>query len=142
MNDKMIILFDGVCNLCLSSIQFIIKNDLNDKFRLAAIQSKEGKEIIRKYSIDIIKNDSIILINNKNINYRSTAVLLILKQLVTFWRFFYIFYFIPYPLRDFIYFLIAKSRYNFFGKKNKCLVPDEKIKSKFLNLKSKTNNHE
>tara|TARA_Y100000589_G_scaffold113165_1_gene107558 strand:+ start:10697 stop:11113 length:417 start_codon:yes stop_codon:yes gene_type:complete len=137
MNDKMIILFDGVCNLCLSSIQFIIKNDLNDKFRLAAIQSKEGKKIIRKYSIDIIKNDSIILINNKNINYRSTAVLLILKQLVTFWRIFYIFYFIPYPIRDFFYFFIAKSRYNFFGKKNKCMVPNEKIKSKFLNLKSK-----
>ena len=134
MNDKMIILFDGVCNLCLSSIQFIIKNDLNDKFRLAAIQSKEGKKIIKKYSIDIIKNDSIILINNKNINYRSTAVLLILKQLVTFWRIFYIFYFIPYPIRDFFYFLVAKSRYNFFGKKNKCMVPDEKIKSKFLNL--------
>ena len=84
MNEKMIILFDGVCNLCLSSIQFIIKNDLNDKFRLAPIQSKDGKEIIRQYSIDIIKNDSIILINNKNINYRSSAVLLILKQLVTF----------------------------------------------------------
>jgi predicted DCC family thiol-disulfide oxidoreductase YuxK len=142
MNDKMIILFDGVCNLCLSSIQFIIKNDLNDKFRLAAIQSKEGKKIIRKYSIDIIKNDSIILINNKNINYRSTAVLLILKQLVTFWRIFYIFYFIPYPIRDFFYFLVAKSRYNFFGKKIKCMIPDEKIKSKFLNLKSKTSNHE
>ena len=134
MNDKMIILFDGVCNLWLSSIQFIIKNDLNDKFRLAPIQSKEGKEIIRKYSIDIIKNDSIILINNKNINYRSSAVLLILKQLVTFWRIFYVFYFIPYPIRDFFYFLVAKSRYNFFGKKNKCMVPDEKIKSKFLNL--------
>ena len=134
MNDKMIILFDGVCNLCLSSIQFIIKNDLNDKFRLAPIQSKEGKEIIRKYSIDIIKNDSIILINNKNINDRSSAVLLILKQLVTFWKIFYVFYFIPYPIRDFFYFLVAKSRYNFFGKKNKCMVPDEKIKSKFLNL--------
>lgn len=134
MNEKMIILFDGVCNLCLISIQFIIKNDLNDKFRLAPIQSKEGKEIIRKYSIDIIKNDSIILINNKNINYRSSAVLLILKQLVTFWRIFYVFYFIPYPIRDFFYFLVAKSRYNFFGKKNKCMVPDEKIKSKFLNL--------
>ena len=142
MNDKMIILFDGVCNLCLSSIQFIIKNDLNDKFRLAAIQSKEGKNIIRKHSIDVIKNDSIILINNKNINYRSTAVLLILKQLVTFWRIFYIFYFIPYPIRDFFYFLVAKSRYNFFGKKNKCMIPDQKIKSKFLNLKSKTSNHE
>jgi len=131
---KKIILFDGICNLCIGSIQFIIKNDLNDKFRLASIQSKEGKEIIRRYSIDIIKNDSIILINNKNINYRSSAVLLILKQLVTFWRIFYVFYFIPYPIRDFFYFLVAKSRYNFFGKKNKCMVPDEKIKSKFLNL--------
>ena len=131
---KKIILFDGICNLCLGSIQFIIKNDLNDKFRLAAIQSKEGKEIIRKYSIDIIKNDSIILINNKNINYHSTAVLLILKELVTFWKIFYIFYFIPYPIRDFFYSVIAKSRYNFFGKIDKCMVPDEKIKSKFLNL--------
>ena len=71
---KKIILFDGVCNLCSKSVSFIIKYDKADKFRFASIQSETGKKIINKYSIDINKNDSIILISNDNVSYRSKAV--------------------------------------------------------------------
>ena len=69
MNDgnKLIILFDGVCNLCIGSIQFIIKKDSKDIFRLAPIQSVVGQKIIKKHSIDISKKDSIVLINGNNI---------------------------------------------------------------------------
>tara|TARA_B100000902_G_C27150281_1_gene833360 strand:- start:19 stop:435 length:417 start_codon:yes stop_codon:yes gene_type:complete len=131
--DKSIILFDGVCNLCISSIQFIIKKDSKDLFRLASIQSSVGQKIIKQYSIDIIKKDSIILINNNNVSYKSTAVLSILYRLSTFWKILVIFYIIPYPIRDFIYSLVSFSRYYLFGKRDKCIVPDEYIKSKFLN---------
>ena len=131
--NKLIILFDGVCNMCIGSIQFIIKKDSNDIFRLASIQSSVGQEIIKKYSIDIQKKDSIVLINGGNISYQSTAVLYVLYKLNTFWKFFLIFYVIPYPIRDYIYYLVAKSRYSLFGKRDICIVPDEYIKSKFLN---------
>ena len=130
--DKSIILFDGVCNLCISSIQFIIKKDSKDLFRLTSIQSSVGQKIIKKYSIDIIKKDSIILINNNNVSYKSTAVLSILYRLSTFWKMLVIFYIIPYPIRDCIYSLVSFSRYYLFGKRDNCIVPDEYIKSKFL----------
>ena len=133
-DEKIIILFDGVCNMCVKSIQFIIKKDSKDLFRLASIQSSIGQNIIKKYSINIKKNDSLIFINNNRISYRSTAILFILNRLNTFWKILLIFYIIPYPIRDFIYILIAKSRYFLFGRRNKCIIPNENIKSKFLNI--------
>ena len=136
MNDenKLIILFDGVCNLCIGSIQFIIKKDSKDIFRLAPIQSVVGQKIIKKYSIDISKKDSIVLINGNNVKYQSTAVLSVLYKLKTFWRILLFLYIIPYPIRDYIYSLVAKSRYSLFGKQHTCIVPNKNIKSKFLNL--------
>ena len=134
-NNKFIILFDGQCNLCIGSIQFIINKDSKDKFRFASIQNQVGKEIIKKHKINTQKNDSIILIKNNIVYYRSTAVLFILYDLKTIWKFLVLFYLIPYPLRDLIYILVAKFRYSIFGKKKKCMVPDKKNKSKFLNVK-------
>jgi len=136
LNDqnKSIILFDGVCNLCIGSVQFIIKKDSKDLFRLASIQSSVGQGIIKKYSIDIAKKDSIILINNNNVSYKSTAVLFILYKLSTFWKILVIFYIVPYPIRDFIYSLVANSRYFLFGKKDTCMNPNKNTKSKFLNI--------
>tara|TARA_B100001057_G_C22851595_1_gene951168 strand:+ start:2015 stop:2425 length:411 start_codon:yes stop_codon:yes gene_type:complete len=129
---KKIILFDGVCNLCTKSVNFIIKYDRGDHFRFTSIQSEAGKKIIKKYSIDINKNDSIILIANKNISYRSNAVFTILFYLKTIWRILLIFSVLPSPIRDLFYRIIAKSRYKFFGKNDICMTPNEDIKSKFL----------
>ena len=136
MNDenKLIILFDGVCNLCIGSIQFIIKKDSKDIFRLAPIQSVVGQKIIKKHSINISKKDSIVLINGNNIQYQSTAVLSVLYKLKTFWKILLFLYIIPYPIRDYIYSLVAKSRYSLFGKQQTCIVPNKNIKSKFLNI--------
>ena len=132
VNDKMIILFDGVCNLCIGSVKFIIKNDTNDNFRLAAIQSPEGQKLIKKFSINVEKIDSIVLIKKNKIKYRSSAALFVLRNLNTFWKFLLIFYVIPIPIRDFFYRAIAKNRYSIFGKQDSCLIPNEKYKSKFL----------
>jgi len=134
MHDKITILFDGVCCLCMGSIKFIIKRDSNDVFRFASIQSQEGRQLLKKHQIDIKKNDSIIVIQNNNIRFRSSAFLYILSRLNTLWRCLLIFYIIPYPIRDFMYFLIAKNRYSLFGKKNECMIPSKSIKSKFLSL--------
>ena len=129
---KKIILFDGVCNLCSKSVNFIIKYDKADHFRFASIQSKEGKKIIKKYLIDINKNDSIVLIANERISYRSNAVFTILFYLKTIWRILLIFSVLPSPIRDLFYKVIAKSRYKVFGKNYICMMPNEDIKSKFL----------
>ena len=130
---NMIILFDGVCNMCVWSVRFIILRDKNDKFRLASIQSDIGEKIIKDHNIDIKKNDSIVLISKSVIKYRSSAVLSILYHLKTIWKIFLIFYIIPSPIRDLIYKFVAKTRYMFFGKRQQCVLPQELNNSKFLN---------
>ena len=130
-DDKLIILFDGVCNMCVWSIQFIIKRDASDVFRFASLQSKEGENFIKKYNLNI---DSIVLIQDGVVKRKSTAVLSILSHLCTVWRCLIIFYLIPYPIRDIIYDVIARGRYFLFGKRMKCMVPDEDINSKFISL--------
>ena len=123
-----------MCNLCVFSINFIIRRDKNDVFRFASNQSEVGQIIIKKYKIDTIKNDSIILIHNNKIKYRSSAVLTALFYLNTIWKFLIISYIIPVFLRDFLYKFIARRRYALFGKKNICMIPNKQSKVKFLNL--------
>ena len=132
--ENVVVLFDGVCNMCVHSVQFIIERDKKDIFRFASIQSGIGQELIKKHSIDIKKKDSIIVIKDKSIKYCSSAVLYILYYLQTIWKLFLVFYVIPYPIRDFFYKIIARKRYFLFGKKNKCMTPDSSISSKFLSL--------
>ena len=130
-NSKTIILFDGICNLCVYSVQFIINRDSEDVFRFASIQSQIGQKFIKNYSIDIKKNDSIILINDIKVKYRSTAFLSIVTQFKGLWKITFIFYLIPTFILDILYNFIAKRRYNLFGKKNQCIVPNSNIKKKF-----------
>jgi predicted DCC family thiol-disulfide oxidoreductase YuxK len=127
-----IILFDGVCNLCNHSVQFIIKHDKKGKFRFASLQSNFGKAQISKYQIDPNKTNSVIFIKGEKVFTRSSAALKIVKDLNGLWPILYIFIFIPPFIRNFIYDFIAKNRYKWFGKKESCMVPLPELKSKFL----------
>lgn len=133
VTDKKIILFDGVCNLCNNAIQFIIKYDKKDQFRFATLQGKTGKKLITERNIDTSKIDSIILIE-PNIAYyiKSTAALKIGRYFGGIWTLLWILEQIPVGFRDWIYSYIAKNRYNWFGKKDNCMIPTPELKAKFL----------
>ncbi len=130
---KQLIFFDGVCNLCNGSIQYIIKHDKNDLFRYAPLQSEIGKEFIKERKIDTSKVDSILLYE-PNIAYytKSTAVLKIGRTFGGGYKLLGIFEFIPGPVRDWFYDLIAKNRYKWFGKQNECMIPTPELKAKFI----------
>lgn len=130
--DKKIILFDGVCNLCNSSVQYIIKRDKNDVFRFTSLQSETGQEI-QKYLGILDRNiDSIVLYEpNKAYYYKSGAVLEISKDL-PFLNWLSIFKIIPSWLRDPIYDYVAKNRYKWYGKQESCIIPTSELKAKFL----------
>jgi len=129
----MIIFFDGVCNLCNSSVNFIIKRDKRNKFKFAVFQSDIGKELLIKHNYYSKNFDTLVLLKDNTIHTKSTAALLISKELNSFWKLFYIFIIIPKFLRDFIYLYISRNRYKWFGKKDSCMLPSSEIKSRFLN---------
>ena len=129
--NKKIILFDGVCNLCNSSVQFVIQHDEKDIFRFVALESEVGKAIVQHIGIDITKTDSIILYEPGNAYYyKSTAALKIAKSLGGFWPIVCVFTIVPILIRDFVYDYIAKNRYKWYGKKESCMIPTLELKSK------------
>ncbi|GGI11426.1 thiol-disulfide oxidoreductase DCC family protein [Gottfriedia solisilvae] len=131
MEEKPIILFDGVCNFCNSAVQFIIKHDKQGIFQFASLQSSIGKELIE--TNPALKDiDSVILLQNGIIKTESTAALHISKKLNGWPKFFYIFIIIPAPIRNYFYQLFASNRYRFFGKSETCMIPTKEIRDRFL----------
>ena len=131
--NKKIILFDGVCNLCNGFIQFVIKRDEADVFRYASLQSEIGKKLISERGIDSNSIDSVVLIEPGIAYYiKSDAALQIGSHLRGFRTVSRLLYLIPNGLRNIVYDLIARYRYAWFGKKNACMIPTADIKAKFL----------
>ncbi|WP_027136541.1 thiol-disulfide oxidoreductase DCC family protein [Gaetbulibacter saemankumensis] len=130
---KKLILFDGVCNLCNYSVQYVIKHDKNNIFMFSTLQSDIAKTIITSHKIDIEKTDSILLYHrDKGIVTKSTAALKIAYHLKFPNNLLGVFLVIPSSLRDGIYDFIAKNRYRWFGKRDRCMIPTPDLKSKFL----------
>jgi predicted DCC family thiol-disulfide oxidoreductase YuxK len=128
----MIILFDGICNFCHASINFIIDRDKKSIFKFAALQSEIGQEILKKYTLKQTAFDSIILIKDNQVLQKSDAALEIARNLDGFWKFFYVFKIIPPFFRNLIYDLIAKNRYRIFGRTAACRLPTPALKARFL----------
>ena len=130
--DQPIIIFDGVCNLCEYSIQFIVNHDRQARFKFVSAQSERGKVFQRIYGVDTLQDGTVILLKGDQVYVKSDAAVEIAKDLDGLWRFLSVFKFILKPARNFIYSIISKNRYRWFGKKNECLLPDNNIKERFL----------
>jgi predicted DCC family thiol-disulfide oxidoreductase YuxK len=126
-----IILFDGICNLCNHSVQFIIKRDPAGYFKFASLQSETGKRLLKQYGVSN-QIDSIIVIENKKVYIKSSAALQICTKLTGFWKFFIILRLLPSVFRDFFYDKVAKNRYKWFGKRDSCILPTTELKKRFL----------
>ena len=126
-----IVLFDGDCHFCNSSVQFIIKHDHKGIYYFAPLQSKRAQVLLEKYQISSDMN-SIVLIENGKAYIKSTAVLRICRNLHGMWRFLYLFTILPKRVLDLFYDIIAKNRYRWFGKKTHCKIYPEEIRKRFL----------
>ncbi len=131
-NPPYILLFDGVCNLCNHTVQFVIKRDAKAQFRFASLQSDYGQTLLKKVGLPIDNFDSFVLILGNKYYLRSSAGLHVLRTLGGVWKLFYALIIFPRPLRDFVYDLVAHSRYKFFGRRDTCMVPTPEQKERFL----------
>lgn len=127
-----LILFDGVCNFCDNTVQWIIREDKKNTFFFSSLQSKTGQEILTKYQLNTQDIDSVVYLRNQKIYIKSTAVLYILKDLGGIKSVMFLFIVLPASLRDFFYDQFAKRRYALFGKKDECMLPSKEIRSKFI----------
>jgi predicted DCC family thiol-disulfide oxidoreductase YuxK len=127
-----IVLFDGVCNLCSGSVQFLIRHDPGARFRFASLQSPAGERLRDELGIDRQAVDSVILVEEGRWYKESEAALRIARGLGGPWKALGILRLIPRPLRDGLYRLIARNRYRWFGKTEACWLPTPELRGRFL----------
>jgi predicted DCC family thiol-disulfide oxidoreductase YuxK len=131
--NKHLIIFDGVCNLCNASVQYVIKHDKKNMFLFTALQSDVGQQIIKEHHIDTTKTDSIILYSEeRKLSHKSTAALNIAKHLGFPTNLITVFFIIPAFIRNWVYDYIAKNRYKWYGKRDSCMTPTPELQNKFL----------
>lgn len=127
-----VILFDGVCNLCNGAVQYVIKHDADKLFLFASLQSNFGQQVLAAHKLSNTNFSSFILLKSGKIYQKSTAALLVAKQLQGAISWLYICRVVPTFVRNGIYSFIANNRYKWFGKQETCWLPMPELKSRFL----------
>ena len=127
-----VILFDGICNLCNASVDFVIERDRREVFRFASLQGKTGQILLREHQLPDDAMDTVILIEGGRPYTRSTAALRIARRLSFPYPLLSIFLAVPSFLRNLIYDVIARNRYCWFGRTDTCRVPTPELSARFL----------
>ena len=130
--DSPIILFDGVCNLCNQSVQFVIRHDPKSRFRFAALQSSTGELLLEKHQLNKEELLSVILVVDGKAYDRSRAALEIARRLNGLWPLMYVFVIVPPFIRNFVYDWISRNRYRWFGRTDECMIPTPELKARFI----------
>jgi len=130
--DSIIILFDGVCNLCNGAVQFIIRRDPKQHFKFASLQSPSAQALLQTHGIDPATLYSILVLHNGTLYERSDAALHIARHLPSPWPALTLFKILPKKLRDALYNWVATNRYKWFGQRQSCMIPTPDLKSRFL----------
>ena len=132
MTTHPIILFDGICNLCNGAVNFVLRQDRKDIFRFATLQSDAGKELLRQYQIPEEIPGSFVLIDHDKVFRKSSAALKVMQHFPWYWQGLQLLWIVPGFIRNFVYDIIARNRYAWFGKRDVCMMPGKDVISKFL----------
>jgi len=127
-----VVLFDGVCNFCNASVNFVIDRDPSARFKFGALQSEEGIRVLSELGMTSDYLESIVLVEDGNVYRDSTAALKIAKKLTGLWPLMYGFIVVPAPIRNVVYRFIARNRYRWFGKMDSCRIPTPDLKARFI----------
>ena len=132
VSDHPVILFDGICNFCNAGVNFIIKQDKKNIFRFAALQSEAGQKLLEQFQLPKGGFDSFVLVDRGKVYKKSSAGLKVYGKLPWYWKWTQLAWIAPRFIRDAVYDFIAKNRYKWFGKKEKCMIPPANVRSRFL----------
>lgn len=134
LEEHPIVLFDGVCNFCNSTVLFIADRDRDAHLRFASLQSPISAELLAAHGIELPSGDpdTIVLIEDGKVYERSDAALRIARHLRAPVSFMAAFVIVPRSVRDAVYRLIAKNRYRWFGRSDQCRVPTPELRARFL----------
>lgn len=127
-----VLLFDGVCNLCHASVQWVLTHDPEGRFRFAALQSEAGQALLARFGLAQENFDTVVLVDGERVFTRSDAALEVLRRAGSPWSWLRILVWIPRPLRDAAYNWIARNRYRWFGRQPVCWLPQPEWKARFL----------
>lgn len=130
--DSSIVLFDGVCLLCSSAVQFILRNDPKGVFHFASLQSETGQKLLAQHQLPQDRLSTIVLVEGDRAYTRSTAALRIARRLRGAWPLAYAAILIPAPLRNIGYRFVARNRYRWFGQTEHCMLPKPEHKHRYL----------
>ncbi len=132
MNDQPIILFDGICNFCNSTVNFVIKRDKKAQIQFAPLQSEKGRLFLRQYNLPINSMDTFVFIEDGKVYTRSTAALRVSRYLSGLWPACYGLIIVPKFIRDGVYNWVAKNRYKWFGVREQCMMPSPEVRKRFI----------
>lgn len=127
-----VLLFDGVCNLCNASVQWVLKHDKKAVFRFAALQSPAGQSLLRNAGLSAEDFDTVVLVDGARVFTRSDAALEIVRRIGGLWSWLAVFRFVPRPVRDAVYDWIARRRYRWFGRTESCMIPRPEWSNRFI----------
>ncbi|WP_291910646.1 thiol-disulfide oxidoreductase DCC family protein [Chitinophaga sp. CB10] len=128
-----IILFDGVCNFCNASVNYVIRHDGRGYFRFASLQSEMAASLAQTYQFSTEGMASFVLLENGKVYTKSTAALRVARQLGFPAKLLYAFIIVPSFIRDGVYNMIARNRYRWFGRQDACMVPTPELRGRFMN---------
>jgi predicted DCC family thiol-disulfide oxidoreductase YuxK len=136
LNDRLqmsdIVIFDGVCNLCARSVQFILRHESEPRFQFSPVQSAAGARLLGAHGYLTTDVTTFVLVSEGRIYTRSTAALRIAKHFKGGWKLLRILWIVPTPIRDEVYNMVARNRYSWFGKAETCLVPAPELSARFV----------
>jgi predicted DCC family thiol-disulfide oxidoreductase YuxK len=127
-----VVIFDGVCNLCVRSVKFIINHEADQLLRFTPLQSPAGARLLREYGFDPEDAKSFVLVADGKPYVKSDAAIRVARHLRGGWRLIGAIKIIPRPIRNWTYDVIARNRYRWFGRSEGCMVPTPELLSRFV----------
>ena len=127
-----LIIFDGVCKLCAGTVRFVVRNETDRVFRFTPLQTATGARLMREHGIDPDDADTFVVLADGRAYIKSDAAFRLLRHLRSRWKVLHALRIFPRPLRDWVYDVVARNRYQWFGKYEECIVPTPELKDRFI----------